>query len=136
MKPLYFKPNMNWVILIILVYLVCLISYYLYTDIQEEYVVYTMLLSLSACFTILLVCLTRRVIISEHTITHRRFGRTVTTSFYKIRSVTYKKSPWYSGRYICIEYANEYGLLDTMNIGGDYNIDTIYDLIEKGRHVA
>lgn len=135
-EPHYFRPNKRIVNILIVLYIISILTYYLTSEEKSQCISNLLVITLPLAFTILFVIATRQVIISEHTITVRRFGGTYTTSFYKIKSVEYRKSFWRGGRYMAIRYTDQIGSIQTMKVYGDYDLQEISDIIENGRRIV
>ncbi len=134
-EPLYFRPHKKTVNILVCLYAISILTYYFMTEEKDHFLQYLLAVTLPLSFIILFIISTRQVIISEHTITLRRFGCTHTTSFYKIKQIKYKHSFLRGGRYMEIRYADQFGMPNAMKIFGDYDLEEIHTILENGRRV-
>lgn len=134
-EPLYFRPHKKTVNVFVLLYVISILTYYFAAEQKDHCLQYLLAVTLPLSFIILFIIATRQVIISEHTITLRSFGRTHTTSFYKIKAINYKHNFWRGGRYLEVKYADQFGMPNAMKIFGDYDLEEIHAILENGRRV-
>lgn len=135
MERIFFRPNKIALVILVLLYLVCILSYYFVLDNQSQAIIYLLAVSLPVCTLILYGVSSRWITITPYDITLHQIGPTHTTCFHKIQSMEYRQSFWRGGRYLHVEYIGQYGMPSTMDINGDYNLEVIEEIIKNSQRI-